>query len=168
MKQQQQETTKKYSGKISLSTFIILDIATFGVYSLYWMYKQWKLLKKEFNLNVSPFWRSFFALIWSGVLAEEIKILAKGKNIETNYTPWIIGVSFFLLTVLSRLPDPYWLICFLSFIPLLPLVKTMNTYYETIDGSLPEKKLQWWQILLVALGLITLLLALWETFFPSS
>lgn len=162
------ETTKlQYSRSIPISTFIILDIATFGIYSLYWMYKQWKLLKKEFNLKVSPFWRSFFAFIWSGVLAEEIHILAKNKNIETTYKPWLIGVTFFVLTLSSRLPDPYWLICYFTFLPLIPLVRAMNSYYAIEDASLPRKELEWWHILLIILGLIILLFATWATFFPS-
>jgi hypothetical protein len=157
---------KEYARTVPLSTFILLDVATFGIYSLYWMYKQWRLLKKEFDLKVSPFWRSFFSFIWSGVLADEIKILATNKNITTTYNPWIIGISFFLLTAASQLPDPYWLICFFSFVPILPLLRTMNAYYEIEDASLPSKKLNWWQILLVGLGLATLLLGIVGTFFP--
>lgn len=156
----------QYSRSISIEKFLLLEYATFGFYSLYWMYKQWKLVEKEQNLSIYPFWRTIFGSLWTGSLAKQIGILVKTKNIDINYNYWMIGISFFLLSITWRLQDPYWLLSFLSFIPLLPLVSTTNRYYEIVDKDLPSKRLKWWQIVLIILGVILMSSVVWDSFFP--
>lgn len=156
---------KRFSGKVSTGMFVVLYFATFGIYPLFWMYDQWKLLKLRQNLDVSPFWRSFFATLWAGFLASYLKKFLASNNIVVSYSPGVIGVSFFLLNLSSRLPNQYWLISFLSFVPLLPMLETMNEYYEKNDLDLPEKRLVWWQNVLVAMGLVLLAIIVYYTFY---
>ena len=158
--------TKNYSSKTSTTKFIILYLATFGLYPLFWMYDQWTLLKERQQLNISPFWRSFFATLWAGSLASEVKKFLKKENINVSYSPSVIGVTFFILSLLYKLPDPYWLVAFLSFIPILPILEIMNQYYEETEKGLPERSFVWWQIILVGAGLILFILSIYGTLYP--
>lgn len=158
--------SKRYSGVTPQSKFIILYFATLSFYTLFWMYDQWVFLKKRQGLKISPGWRAFFATLWAGVLANDVQKLLKRENIHTSYSPVLIGVSFFILSVLYKLPDPYWLVSFLSFLPVLPIVEAMNQYYEKHDSHLPKRKLTWWQTSLTVLGLLFFLLAVYGTINP--
>lgn len=160
--------SKKYSGKISTIKFVVLYFATFGVYPLFWMYSQWNLLKIKQSLDVSPFWRSVFGTLWAGSLAGNVKNFLKGNNVMVSYSPGVIGVLYFVLNLLSRLPDQYWLLSFLSFVPLLPIIEAMNEYYEKSDADLPEKSLSWWQGILVGIGLLLLIVIVYYTFYPEA
>lgn len=154
-----------YSGKVSVKKFIFLYFATLSVYPIFWMYDQWKYLKEKENLNVTPALRVFFGAVTAGSLASYIKKFVTKHNISVSYNSLAIGIGFFLLNALSILPSYYWLICFLSFIPLLPLLKAMNEHYEKSD--LPESGLRWWQIILAIFGFMVFLLAIAGTFLPE-
>ena len=103
----------------NLLKFSVLSVATFGLYELYWFYKCWKYVKIK-EENIYPFWRAFFASFWTYALCMRI--------FEGKYKGWsvIIFLSYFVIYVLWRLPDPYWLLSFLTFVPILPLVKKTN------------------------------------------
>lgn len=152
---------KKYSGKTSTVKFVTLHLATFGIYPMFWMYAQWKLLKDKQNLNISPFWRAFFSPLWSGSLASDIKKFLKIENITVSYSPVVIGISFFLLNILYRLPEQYWLFGFLSFVPIFPMLEVMNEYYEKNEADLPEASFAWWQVGLIGVGLLLLVLSVY-------
>ena len=159
---------KKYSGKTSATKFIILDLATFGVYSLIWIYRQWCFLKNKQNLKISPGWRSILAPFWTGLLAFEIKKLLKEKNISVSFSPNVVGASYFIFIVLwELLPAPYQIVSLLSFIPLLPLVESMNEYYGETEHGLIEMKLRWWQKVLTGIGLFLLMLSVCGAFYPN-
>jgi predicted membrane metal-binding protein len=132
----------------------------------FWMYDQWTFLKNKQNLNISPGWRAFFSPLWAGSLAGHIQKYLKKENIDTSYSPILIGISFFILSALYKLPDPYWLITFLSFIPILPILDAMNQYYEKHDSHLPASELTWWQNILVGIGLFTIVAAFYGTIYP--
>lgn len=156
----------RFSGKRTPTRFIVLYFATLGVYPLFWMYDQWTFLKNKQNLNISPGWRAVFSPLWTGSLAGGIQKYLKKENINVSYSPILIGITFFILSALYRLPDPYWLITFLSFIPILPILDAMNQYYEKHDSHLPDPELAWWQNILVGVGLLILILAVYGTLYP--
>jgi hypothetical protein len=157
---------KEYSSKISPSRFVLLCLVTFTIYELYWFYKQWKLIKEKQKL--SPFWRAFFSIFYVDSLFKRLNKLAQGKGYKRNlHTGWLAGIWIIGSYVMWRLPDPYWLVSYLTFLPILPVVTAMNHYYEKTEGKLPMKKLSWWQMILIIIGLLILLLAIYETFIPG-
>jgi hypothetical protein len=161
------EPKKDYKRSISVGRFTLLALATLGIYDLYWMYKQWVFLKEEKKQDISPFWRAFFSSLFSGVLASEIKTFLKEKNIIVTYSPVVIGISFFILSILYKLPDPYWLVSLFAFVAILPMVIGMNHYYEEKDKHLEKRPFIWWEIVLICLGLIVFCFAIYGTFYPD-
>ena len=161
---QQNNQKEKFSRIVPTWKFILLSVITFGIYELVWFYKNWKLLKKEKGLKISPFWRALFSPLFAGSIAGHLQKYLKEKNNSCNYSPTLIGISYFVITILWRLPDPYWLLSFFTFIPILPLVNSMNTHWQKEEKNLPVKKFTWWQILLVILGFIWLTLLIIGTF----
>ncbi|MDP2396489.1 MAG: hypothetical protein Q8S84_00135 [bacterium] len=76
-------------------------------------------------------------------------------------------MSYFVFRILWKLPDPYSLLSYLTFVPLIPLVVSMNKYWLSIEQNLAPKKFSWWQIILIILGLIFFLLIVFASFLPE-
>ncbi len=129
----------------NLLKFSVLSVATFGLYELYWFYKCWKYVKIK-EEKIYPFWRAFFAPFWTYALCMRI--------FGGEYKGWsvIIFLSYFVITALWRLPDPYWLLSSLTFVPILPLVKKTN---DLNAQALPAtySRFGWKHILVSLLGI---------------
>lgn len=158
---------EQFSRIIPIWKFILLCVITFGLYELFWFYKTWKFLKEKNNLDISPFWRTVFSGLYAGSNAKHVLNLAKGINYQKEYSPTLIGISYIILNVLWRLPDPYWLLSIFSFLPMIPIVKAMNFYWQNKNPNLPLKKFPMWQVILIILGIIFLILMLIGIFIPE-
>ena len=164
---QQNNGKEKFSKVLPTWQFILLTFVTFGIYELVWFYRNWKLLKEVGSLKISPFWRAFFAPFYAGSIAGQLQKFLKEKNSPCDYSPTIIGISYFIIMILWRLPDPFWLVSFLSFVPMLPLVNSMNTYWQKEEQGLPVEKFTWWQMILVVLGALLVIFAAIGAFMPA-
>lgn len=121
--------TSPYPFVISNWKLAILSICTFGLYDIYWFYKQWKSYKADKKLKVSPFWRSIFSPIFSYSLFKNIsnasKDLDKNKGVEAGA---LAVVYFFLCRVWP-----------LSFLPLIPAQNSINFYWDKKLGNKLER-----------------------------
>ena len=93
--------------------FTFLSLVTFGLYSLYWCYKCWKYIKVQENTRIMPFWRAFFAPLWTFALAS--RILGPTKN----WTSAGLFVGFFVTQSTWRMDDPFSYLSLWSFVFLL-------------------------------------------------
>ncbi len=164
---QQNNEKAKFSQVLPIWKFILLTFATLWIYEMVWFYRNWKLLKEEQGLKISPFWRAVFAPLFAESIAYHLRKYLKEKDSPCDFSPTIIGVSYFVIAILTTLPNPYWLIAFFSFVPMLPLVNSMNTYWQKEEQGLPVRKFTWWQIILVAIGIILIILSVVGTFMPE-
>lgn len=153
---------------VSLLKLGILSVTTLGLYELYWMYQNWKLIKKRTGHNLSPFWRSFFGVLFVYPLLKDISSTFEshptaGKNISLS--AGLLAIFWILLTISYRLPDPFWLICILSFIPLLFVQTEVNRFNAMIASHHPlNSQFTWANWLWIILGSIFLILAIVGTF----
>ena len=110
---------------------------TFGIYILFWYYRQFKRMKEKYGFDLSPFWRSFFAFFWVHGLFKSILIEAKEKNVGPGFNPGWVTAGYILITLLQNLPDPYWFVSVLCFIPILPVVRATNEIHrlERLGGG---------------------------------
>jgi hypothetical protein len=111
---------------ISLSKFILLSFITFGLYSIWWFYKSWRFFQQKENSDILPAVRAIFSIVFLYQLLSKILSFAKQKGYSGSYSSTLIFISFFFTNLLSRLPDPYWLISSLSFVFIIPPFKALN------------------------------------------
>lgn len=158
-------STSPYPYVISIPKLVVLSIVTFGLYEIYWFYKQWKSLKAERNLKVTPWARALFATIMSYSLFKEVSKAIKSVDKTTDLGAGGLAVAYFFLLILYKLPDPYWWLSFLSVLPLIPVQNTINFYWRKKYGEkiIPSGFGAWNWIWTVAGGVIVLL-ALYGTF----
>jgi hypothetical protein len=106
---------------VSATKFIVLSLFSFGFYQLYWSYRNWKLEKARTGEKLSPFWRAAFAPLFSHSLFTRIRERATQASVSVGYSAGTLAVAYFALNVAWRLPDPFWLISVLVFVPFLPV-----------------------------------------------
>jgi hypothetical protein len=147
---------------ISLTSFIILSVITFGLYDLWWIYKSWRFFQQKYKWDIIPFWRTVFSILFLYNLFLCILDLAKQKNYPKNYHLGLIYCGFFAGNILAWLPKPYGMISILSFVFLIPPFKAFNfarqnsTEITVIEQNFFNTK----QIVLLVLGTILWLLIL--------
>jgi hypothetical protein len=107
--------------------FILLTLVTFGLYELYWCYKCWKYVQANGRPGIRPFWRAVFAPLWLYSLQKAINPTVSKKRVM------LIAVVYFIMGLVGNFPDPFWIISYLTFIPLLFVLREVNDL-----NALPE------------------------------
>ena len=154
---------------VTLSKFVVMSITTMGFYELYWAYRNWQRINSRANDNerVSPFWRAVFAPLWGFSLFARVRDTAAQRGVNVGWAPGLLGALYLVVSITWRLPDPWWLISMLAFIPMMPVVRTIQELHapepasEGQNGRYSGANIAW-----IIIGGIFLLLAVWGTFYP--
>jgi hypothetical protein len=148
----------QYSNVIPVKKFILYYIFSFGLYSLYWMYKSWSLLKEEKNLDIWVVPRTIFGVFFIGSLGRHTLNMAKEYGYTKTYNPTVIFAIFFLINSITRkAPNPYDMIYIIGFVPLLPILEASNFYWSSKNPELKvNNKFSVLSIILMILGCLLL------------
>ena len=46
---------------VSRLKLLVMSLVTFGLYEVFWFYKNWQLFKAATVRDISPFWRTVFS-----------------------------------------------------------------------------------------------------------
>lgn len=161
---------------ISPKRLALFSIITFGIYEIYWFYKNWQAVKKAEGQNILPFWRAIFAVFFCHSLFKKVLESAKSRGYLESYSPgWLATVYILLLVIgngLSKVEsnDPglnlIWLIVAVAtFIPLLSVQKVINFNNEKVKGgTILKQGFSAGEVTLIVVGVIWLLLVLIGTF----
>jgi hypothetical protein len=127
---------QRYSNAQAPWRLMLLSIATFSLYDLYWFYRNWKQIKLHERLDIRPGWRTagLFVPIYSIVLMyrqfKEIQALAARSGEATYRSPgWVTfgyvvlcGIAFQLSMYSWKLTDPAALLALTIFDLLLSVL----------------------------------------------
>ena len=88
---------------IGLFKFVILNAATFNIYSAYWFWRCWRRYRQTEGADISPFWRAFFGIFWLYALFDTARAKAEIKK------PVWIGIAssigYFLSSLISTFTE---------------------------------------------------------------
>ncbi len=85
---------------ISTARLIFMTIISLGVFSSYWVYKNWRYIKERDGLDISPFWRGWFALFNFHSLLKYIKEDPKlGQRARPAYSSGWLTFGFIAFTL---------------------------------------------------------------------
>lgn len=154
-----------YIQKQPLWHFVVLCFLGLGFYEIYWFYKAWKYIKERDNLKISPFWRAIFAGIFIYSLSKKVLTLAQEKGYRGRYYPVLITIMYIFIAATFRLPDPYWIIGFFAFIPILPVFKALKYFWQQEQPEIVNRKRFFGaEIVVIVVGGIITVLAIIGTF----
>jgi hypothetical protein len=111
--------------------FIVMSLCTFGIYELYWSYKNWRFIKDRDGSEIKPFWRAFFYPLWHYFLLTELNKTLKSKVLSIGVVRGVLAAGVFLLNFTIGLPDPYWLLSLLTILGFLPALLAMQGHEST-------------------------------------
>lgn len=157
-----QPIVQQYSNAQAPWRLALLSIVTFGIYKIYWFYRNWKHLKIHRSLDISPGWRTvgLFVPIYNIVLiyrqVRDIRDFANQSGFETYSSPgWLTFAYIFLSGILFRLAIYKWkltdseefsgltilrlLIDLLSIWLLVVVQKTLNRFWKKEQPELGMK-----------------------------
>jgi hypothetical protein len=115
---------------VSLTKFAAMSVCTFGIYELYWFYKNWRLVKEREKVNISPFCRAFFAFFFCYQCFSRVRARAATVGLDHSLRTGPLAAGW-IITVLWRLPDPYWLVSMFEFLFVLPIQALANRINST-------------------------------------
>ena len=111
--------------------FMLLSIMTFGLYFVYWFYKNWQMIKVRDGDDSWPVARAIFYIFFTHSLCTDIDIRARERDPHYSWGPGTIATAFVALSVISNLidrivPDEYFdgpmLLATLSPVLILPMI----------------------------------------------
>ena len=147
------------------TNFVILGIVTFGIYPFWWMYKMWVFFKDREMTNIMPAARAIFAIFYMYRLFEKIQAFASKKGFNSNYSSEGLFAIWIVLNLVSRLPDPYWLLSLLSAFVFIRPLEAFNNAIENSESHILEiksgfNKKQWGLLIVFGLFLILVIFAM--------
>ena len=153
---------------VSVSKLLVMFVCTFGLYQYYWFYQNWKLEQARSRKKMIPFWRAVFAVGWAQPLFDRIARRAQDEGLRPGFSASPMGGLFAVLTLLVKLPDPYWLVTLLTIVPVLYVHRTATAINRKAAPDAPvNAKLSGLNILGVVIGGLLLLVVLLGTFLPA-
>jgi hypothetical protein len=147
---------------VSTHKFVVMSLTTFGLYTVYWVYRQWKRFVERGDV-LSPFWRTFFMLVTNYALFARVRARAREDRVPIDWLPSILGSFYLTLTLTFRLPDPWWMLTLLSFLPIIPVQRTIDRVNAMHLPELPNRGYSGWNIFGIVVGGLLLILAVYGT-----
>lgn len=149
---------------VSVTKLLVLSICTFGLYEIYWFYRNWQLVKRRENSDIIPALRSIFGVLFCYALFRRVR--DEAENHRTKPIPaGPLAAGWIVLTVLWRLPGAYWLVTFLAILFMLPVQRAANAINrQAVPDHDPNSHFSGWNITAVVLGGLFFVLSLIGTF----
>ncbi|MEG4960202.1 MULTISPECIES: hypothetical protein [unclassified Microcoleus] len=153
---------------VSRFKLLVMSLVTFGLYQIFWFYKNWQLFKTATGSKISPFWRAFFNGLFCYSLITKIRNRAKLRGIEANFSPFLLTLAWLGLTLCAQLPKPYLLVSFFSVIVLLPVQEIVNELNSLVaPNHNPNSRFSAWNIAIIAVGGSLFVLAIVGILMPA-
>ena len=90
---------------VSAPKFVSLFILTFGLYHVYWFYKNFSLLKTWERSDVWPVPRAIFNILFTHSLFNSVKMYQDDKDIQYAWSPDGLATLWVILSIANRIFD---------------------------------------------------------------
>lgn len=137
----------------------VMSIFTFGIYQVYWFYKNWIIIKERENSDIIPFARTIFTYIFCYSLFKRVQDSAAAISLKKPMSPGLEAAGWIIITtlLLLELPYPYSLIFLFSFIFLLPVQRVVNDINDSVaPGHDKNDKFTVMNISVIAFGAMSI------------
>ena len=147
----------------------VMSLTTFNFYLLFWFYWNFRAAREITGDKLSPVWRAIFYVFTSYSLFTRIRARAADVEGVKLFPAGALAIAVLVLAMTWRLPDPFGLVTFLAFVPLLPVQATVN---EINAKTAPDKdrngRFRGWNFVALGLGGLLFVLAIVGSFMPQS
>lgn len=153
---------------VSTTKLVVMTLCTFGLYEVYWFYKNWSLIKKRDAVEIMPFWRAFFSIFFCHGCFKHIQTTADKLGVK-SFSAEGMAAGWVIASLLWRLPDPFWLVSMCALLFLLPVQNTVNEINAAAaPGHEPNSGFGGLNIVGVVVGGLLLVLGVVGAFMPDA
>ena len=164
---------------VSEGKLITLYILSFGLYGVYWFYKNWSLQQGAMEKKIYPMWRAIFSIFFTHSLFNRIHQQAAHLKNEHKFNANLWATIFVAAIVVSNILDRLsintglmenttntatsiisFALFFVSTYPLVKVQATVNRINNDILGYLNHKYSMWNYVLIVLGSVVWLLMAM--------
>ncbi len=157
---------------VSEGKLITLYILSFGLYGVYWFYKNWKLQQKSMDKKIYPVWRAIFSIFFTHSLFKRIAQQASHLEHKHQFNANALATFFVAAIVVSNIMERLSMntsllenitsntviissltLFFLSAYPLAKVQATVNRINNDMLGYL-NHKYSLWNYVLIVFGLV--------------
>lgn len=117
---------------VGMLKLVLLSVACLGLYQLYWFYRNWKCVQRLTGAALNAPVRAFFYPVTAWFLFRRIDETQRAHGRPLAMYPGVLAGLLLACTLAWRLPDPYWLLGVLQFVPLLPVQRAVNALNATL------------------------------------
>ena len=90
---------------VSEGKLITLYILSFGLYGVYWFYKNWQLQKPTMDKNIYPVWRAIFSIFFTHSLFKRIDSHTSRLDEAHRFNANMLATFFVVTIVASNILD---------------------------------------------------------------
>jgi len=154
---------------VGLLKLALMSVVCLGLYQLYWFYRNWRLADRPNSTMFGGIIQALFYPVLAYFLFRRIEAERRKHGAGRPLVPGLLAAALFVLTVLWRLPDPYWLIAIFAFAPIVPVQVAVNALNEKLAPDADEnRRLSPWNVLaLLAGGLVLAMMIVGLTLGPD-
>ncbi len=144
---------------VSPLKLVVMSVFTFGLYELYWFYKNWRLVTDREDPGLARAWnvlysgaRTFFAVFCCYSLFTRIQDSADEQEVPVSLACGFLAIGWIMTAVFAIPPLPL-----LSVVFLLPVQNAVNRINQTASpGHNANRRFSAWNIavILIAAGLL--------------
>jgi len=148
---------------ISVNKFIFLSIISFGLYELWWIYKEWRFFQQKEKSDITPAARAIFSIFYLHSLFSRILGFAKEKGYSGTYSATLLFIGYIVGSLLAQLPEPFWIVSLITLVFLIPPFKAMNFAKQNSTDFIVTEETSYSnrQIVLIIIGIVFWTLVLW-------
>ncbi|MFQ5754314.1 MAG: hypothetical protein ACE5HI_20200 [bacterium] len=143
-KRREEYGTKPLFLHIPIGRLIFMSIMSFGLYEMYWIYRNWKYIKERDDLDIRPFARGWFGIFWCHSLLRRIHEDKEARAVQSpSFSPGGLATGWVVLLIVSiaiaRAPIAASIISAFvpSFLCLVPVQNYINSVSEKRNPGKP-------------------------------
>ena len=148
------QVKKQIYYSVPLRRFFLLSVLSFGLYDMYWLFKNWECVRDNEKIKINPLLRAIFAPIFSYSLFKRVNLSLKEIEYRALIPPVILFIVYFSSVVFTNISDGIFPLPSISFLPLLYVQKQINIVHQKSDIEKVDYPVTWPQKILIAMGLI--------------
>ena len=143
---------------------VVMSILTFGLYELYWFYRNWARIRDHTSANIMPFWRAFFAIFWVYSLFKQFNDGATTRGMPESIAAGGLTLLYILLSLASNAPAAYSLVGLFGVVAIVPANSLAARVNLAADPAFENNgRFTVWHWLVMALGAALIGFGIWGT-----
>jgi len=111
---------------VGTTKLFVMTFVTFGLYEIYWFYRHWSLVKGRDRSDIWPVPRSIFAVFFVYALFARMRSDGTELKVPGTLAAGPLATVFIIFNILWRLPEPWWLVSFVTTVVLVVAQKYAN------------------------------------------